>query len=101
MQYDYYKLEYSISIFTLLYTTHISIQLLQHYKENSTETNHEIVKMLHRLIDNSHCNVAPLLYQVSLFDLFMRICTDQAISADKNYNELRNFIKKGVFKRMS
>ena len=56
--------------------------------------------MLHRLIDSNHCNVAPILYQVSIFDLFMRISTDQAISADKDYNELRNFIKKGVFKRM-
>ncbi|XP_069086800.1 protein timeless homolog isoform X2 [Pleurodeles waltl] len=62
--------------------------LLKHYQDNSTHTNHCIVKMLHRI--SCDLKMEGLLFQLSVFLLFNRIFSDPAVSF---YKELVTFAK--------
>ncbi|XP_072349738.1 protein timeless homolog [Scyliorhinus torazame] len=64
------------------------ILLLKDYRQNSTHTNHCIIKMLHRLAYN--LKMDTLLYQLSVFHLFSHILEDPAASS---YQELVKFCK--------
>ncbi|XP_069509796.1 protein timeless homolog isoform X2 [Ambystoma mexicanum] len=64
------------------------VLLLKHYQENSTHTNHCVVKMLHRI--SYDIKMEGLLFQLSVFHLFNRIFSDPAASA---YKELVTFAK--------
>ncbi|GCB75773.1 hypothetical protein scyTo_0018261, partial [Scyliorhinus torazame] len=55
------------------------ILLLKDYRQNSTHTNHCIIKMLHRLAYN--LKMDTLLYQLSVFHLFSHILEDPAASS--------------------
>lgn len=49
-------------------------KLLAEYRNNSDETNHQVVRMLHRLAWN--LKVHPMLYQASVFKVFQNILRD-------------------------
>lgn len=57
------------------------VLLLRSYKQNSTHTNHCVVKMLHRLAYD--LKMEALLFQLSLFCLFNRLLSDPAAGAYK------------------
>ncbi|MGH0156594.1 UNVERIFIED_CONTAM: hypothetical protein FKN15_033762 [Acipenser sinensis] len=65
------------------------IQLLKSYHQNSSHTNHCIVRMLHRIAYD--LKMEPLLFQLSVFCLFNRILGDPAAAAA--YKELVTFAK--------
>ncbi|XP_058869268.1 protein timeless homolog isoform X2 [Acipenser ruthenus] len=65
------------------------IQLLKSYHQNSSHTNHCIVRMLHRIAYD--LKMEPLLFQLSVFCVFNRILGDPAAAAA--YKELVTFAK--------
>ncbi|KAK3745597.1 hypothetical protein QZH41_005839 [Actinostola sp. cb2023] len=60
--------------------------LLQFYQENTSKTNHYIVKMLHRIAVD--LKMHPMLFQLSLFIVFNKILHD---SAARQFQELVKF----------
>ncbi|KAM4882847.1 protein timeless homolog isoform 1-T2 [Thomomys bottae] len=64
------------------------VLLLRSYQQNSSHTNHCVVKMLHRLAHD--LKMEALLFQLSLFCLFNRLLSDPAAGA---YKELVTFAK--------
>ncbi|KAM5287939.1 protein timeless homolog [Ctenodactylus gundi] len=64
------------------------VLLLRSYQQNSTHTNHCVVKMLHRLAHD--LKMEALLFQLSVFCLFNRLLSDPAAGA---YRELVTFAK--------
>lgn len=62
--------------------------LLRSYSQNSTHTNHCIIRMLHRLAVD--LKMDALFYQLSVFCLFNKILEDPAVAA---YQELFTFAK--------
>ncbi|XP_062827010.1 protein timeless homolog isoform X2 [Anolis carolinensis] len=64
------------------------ILLLKNYQQNSSHTNHCIVKMLHRIACD--LKMEALLFQLSIFCLFNRLLNDPAAGA---YKELVTFAK--------
>ncbi|XP_058867498.1 protein timeless homolog [Acipenser ruthenus] len=65
------------------------IQLLKSYHQNSSHTNHCIVRMLHRIAYD--LKMEPLLFQLSVFCVFNRILGDPSAAAA--YKELVTFAK--------
>ncbi|KAG2468439.1 TIM protein, partial [Polypterus senegalus] len=64
------------------------ILLLKNYQQNSSHTNHCIVRMLHRVAYD--LKMEALLFQLSVFFLFNKILGDPAAGA---YKELVTFVK--------
>ncbi|XP_061471174.1 protein timeless homolog isoform X2 [Rhineura floridana] len=64
------------------------VLLLKNYQQNSTHTNHCVVKMLHRVAHD--LKMEALLFQLSIFCLFNRLFSDPAARA---YKELVTFAK--------
>ncbi|XP_075055621.1 protein timeless homolog [Mixophyes fleayi] len=64
------------------------VLLLKNYRQNSTHTNHCVVKMLHRIAYDM--KMEALLFQLSIFCLFNHILSDPAASV---YKELVSFSK--------
>ncbi|XP_015285196.1 PREDICTED: protein timeless homolog [Gekko japonicus] len=64
------------------------ILLFKNYQQNSTHTNHCVVKMLHRIAHD--LKMEALLFQLSVFCLFNRLLSDPASGA---YKELVTFAK--------
>ncbi|KAL2776225.1 protein timeless-like protein isoform 2, partial [Daubentonia madagascariensis] len=64
------------------------VLLLRSYQQNSTHTNHCVVKMLHRLAHD--LKMEALLFQLSVFCLFNRLLSDPAAGT---YKELVTFAK--------
>lgn len=71
-------------------------EVLQNYTTNGSKLNHAIVKMFHRILDDKHCDMRWLFYQLSVFDLCRTIINDRQIAKDAKFKELRGFIKLGV-----
>ncbi|XP_074652885.1 protein timeless homolog [Tubulanus polymorphus] len=61
------------------------VLLLSEYKKNSLQTNHQIVRMLHRIAVD--CKMVALLFQLSLFRVFHSVLN----GATKSYKELVTF----------
>lgn len=55
--------------------------LLRFYQENTSKTNHYIVKMLHRIAID--LKMYPMLFQLSLFTVFNKILQDNAVNQYK------------------
>lgn len=64
--------------------------LLKQYDINSDQTNHCLVKMLHRI--GFDCKMHAMLFQISLFRIFQTILADPLCDSPK-FNELSRFAK--------
>lgn len=74
-------------------------QVLQRYRTNGSKVNHAIIKLLHRVLDSSHCDMRFVFYQLSTFELFRSILNDLEVKKDKKFDEIRGFIKTGVIRK--
>ena len=74
--------------------------LFNNYLKNSRETNHQIIKMFHRIA--VECDLPALLFQASIFRVFQQIWKDLKTSPnDKTLRELGKFARFIVAKFMN
>ncbi|KAK4770277.1 hypothetical protein SAY87_030809 [Trapa incisa] len=64
--------------------------LLKFYKSNSIHTNHHIISILRKISDD--LELSPMLYQLSLLNIFHEILLDQKSHPCKEYATIVNFL---------
>ncbi|EKX31824.1 timeless [Guillardia theta CCMP2712] len=67
------------------------VHLLSHYRVNSDQTNHQVVKMLDVIARK--CEFLPMLFQLSAFRIFDRILSDSSLDGKDKYKEMVNFVR--------
>ncbi|KAL3694777.1 hypothetical protein R1sor_008428 [Riccia sorocarpa] len=75
--------------------------LLKYYSSNSAATNYYIVRMLQRICEDRI--LEPMLYQLSIFQIFYAILSDKQLCASKDHKFVVSFLTKvvrGYFKRL-
>eukprot|EP01134_Creolimax_fragrantissima_P000143 CFRG0143T1 len=69
----------------------VYIRLLSRYKDNGVMMNHYVIKMLHRVA--VECDLKGLFYRLAVLKVINIILSDTSIKKDKNFNEMRGFLK--------
>jgi len=67
------------------------IWLLDRFKLNSQQTNHQVLKMLDMVARK--CEHLPLLFQASIFRVFNRILSDSSVEGKKEFKETVDFVR--------
>jgi timeless len=84
-----------ISGFAHVKTIQAYCLLLQNYRQNSSHTNHCIIKMLHRV--SIQCRMAPMLYHISVFKTLDEILNDLGASKMAEMVQFAKYIVAGFF----
>ena len=67
------------------------VWLLDKFKLNGQQTNHQALKMLDMIARK--CDFLPLLFQASVFRVFDRILSDPSVEGKKEYKESVDFVR--------
>jgi hypothetical protein len=70
--------------------------LLEYYKENTIESNSCIIRFFQRIANDRH--LIAFFFQLHYFIIFDKILQDVTIKTDKQFNEMRGFLKSIVRK---
>ncbi|KNC80053.1 hypothetical protein SARC_07581 [Sphaeroforma arctica JP610] len=69
----------------------VYLLLVESYKTNGVMVNHYVTKMLHRIAVG--CDLKGLFYRLSVLKTMNMVLSDGSIKKDKEFNELRGFLK--------